>query len=237
MGDYLSSKQKKTLKRSSIKETASNYSDAVDQNSWIGTIDEVGFGKVGDTIVKNADYISNFLFGKKTIPTMQSNCTLTATQWVNPNNPISRAETIIKEGDKYGYIEIPESHLRVGDLVIATNPNNNAHHTMLVSGFTNSEQKHNFYNKDYLLPKGHPLVRYSTGTTHPSGYRKGIGLLEYIDNSEGKTDLKYFRHYSPGQREVLLPTITITPKKNYFSNTEKSIIVNQGRERKLANKK
>lgn len=230
MGDYLTSKQKKILKRSSVKETASNYSAAVDQNSWIGDIDKVGLGNVGDVVVKNADYISNFLFGKKTIPTMQSNCTLTATQWVNPNNPISRAETIIKEGNKYGYIEIPESHLRVGDLVIATNPNSNAHHTMLVSGFTNSQQKHNFYNKEYLLPKGHPLVRYSTGTTHPSGYRKAIGLLEYTDNSDGKTNLKYYRHYNPGQKEVLLPTVIVTPKKNYISGTKRSIIINQNEE-------
>ena len=230
MGDYLTSKQKQILKRSSVKETASNYSTAVDQNSWIGDIKKVGLRNFGDVVVKNADYISNFLFGKKTIPTMQSNCTLTATQWVNPNNPISRAETIIKEGNKYGYIEIPESHLRVGDLVIATNPNNNAHHTMLVSGFTNSQQKHNFCNKEYLLPKGHPLVRYSTGTTHPSGYRKDIGLLEYTDNSDGKTNLKYYRHYNPNQKEVLLPTVIVTPKKNYISDTERSIIINQNEE-------
>ena len=102
---------------------------------------------------------------------------------------------------------------------------------MLVSGFTNNQQKHNFYNKEYLLPKGHPLVRYSTGTTHPSGYRKDIGLLEYVDNSEGKTDLKYFRHYNPGQKEVLLPTVIVTPKKNYISDTKRSIIINQNEER------
>lgn len=41
--------------------------------------------------------------------------------------------------------------------------------------------------------------------------------MEYIDNSEGKTDVKYYRHYDPGSNEVLLPEIVITPKGNYVS--------------------
>lgn len=226
MADYLSPKQKDILERSKIKETASNYSDAVDQNSWIGTANKIGLGKAGDVAVKTADYVSNFLFGKKKIPTAQSNCTLTATQWVNPNVPISRAETIINNGNKYGYVEIPESHLLPGDLAIATNPTNNAHHTMLISGFTNNQQNHTFQNKNYVLPKDHPLVRYSNGTTHPSGYRRAIGLLEYIDNSDGKTDIKYYRHYTPDQKEVLLPEIVVTPKSNYIPKGQKIIRIN-----------
>lgn len=134
-----------------------------------------------------------------------------------------RAQTIIDEGNKYGYVEIPESHLLPGDLAIATNPSNNAHHTMLVSGFTNSQQKHTFQGKDYILPPDHPLVRYSNGTTHPSGYRKSVGLMEYIDNSDGKTNVRYFRHYDPGTNEVLLSEIVVTPKGNYVPEGQKTI--------------
>lgn len=223
MADYLSPKQKAILKRSQSSETASNYSDAVDQNTWIGTIDNVGLGGAGDTAVQAADYVSNFLFGKKKIPTAQSNCTLTATQWVNPNVPISRAETIINDGNKYGYAEIPEAHLLPGDLAIATNPSNNAHHTMLVHGFTKGEQNHTFQGKNYILPPDHPLVRYSNGTTHPSGYRRSVGLMEYIDNSDGKTNVRYFRHYDPGTNEVLLPEIVVIPTGSYVPSGQKTI--------------
>lgn len=239
----LTDKQKAILKRAKSGKTASNYSDAVDQNTWIGTLDNplvrirsvftpgvlsvaILGGKTGDKAVQAADYVSNLLFGKKTIPTAQSNCTLTASQWVNPKVPISRAETIINDGNKYGYVEIPEAHALPGDLIIATNPNNNAHHTMLLSGFTKDQQNHRFQGKDYVLPVSHPLVRYSNGSTHPSGYRKAVGLMEYIDNSHGKTDIKYYRYYSPDQKEVLLPEIVVTPNGNYTPNNQKIIKVN-----------
>lgn len=225
MADYLSPKQKAILKRSRSLKTASNYSDAVDQNTWIGVIDNIGLGRAGDTAVQVADYVSNLLFGKKKIPTAQSNCTLTATQWVNPKAPLMRAQTIIDNGNKYGYVEIPESHLLPGDLAIATNPSNNAHHTMLVCGFTNKPQKHTFQRKNYVLPAEHPLVRYSNGTTHPSGYRKSVGLMEYIDNSDGKTDVRYYRHYDPGTNAVLLPEIVVTPKGNYIPKGQKVISI------------
>lgn len=225
MADYLSPKQKAILKRSQSSETASNYSDAVDQNTWIGTIDNVRLGGAGNTAVQAADYVSNFLFGNKKIPTAQSNCTLTATQWVNPNVPISRAETIINDGAKYGYAKIPEAHILSGDLAIATNPSNNAHHTMLVHGFTKGQQNHTFQGKNYILPPDHPLVRYSNGTTHPSGYRKSVGLMEYIDNSDGKTNVRYFRHYDPGTNEVLLPEIVVTPQGSYIPKGQKKISI------------
>lgn len=227
MADYLSPKQKAILRRSSTGQTASNYSNAVDQNTWIGTMNKAGLGRTGDAIVQAADYASNFIFGQKKIPTAQSNCTLTATQWVNPNIPISRAETIIKDGNKYGYVEIPEAHVLPGDLAIATNPSNNAHHTMLVHGFTKGQQKHTFQGKDYILPAGHPLVRYSNGTTHPSGYRRSVGLMEYVDNSDGKTDIRYYRHYNPGTNQVLLPEIVVTPKGSYVPKGQKTIRVHQ----------
>ena len=227
MPKYLTPKQRAILERSQAQKTASNYSDAVDQNTWIKPFKEIGLGSHGDAAVRAADCISNFLFGKKVIPTAESNCTLTATQWVNPKFPISRAETIIKDGHKYGYVEIPESQLAPGDLVIATNPTDNSHHTMLVSGFTDKQQNHTFQGKDYVLPPDHPLVRYSNGTTHPSGYRRSVGLMEFIDNGDGKTDIKYYRHFSPDQKKVLLPEIVVTPTGSYVPKGQKTIRVNK----------
>lgn len=220
----LSKKQKDILRRSSIPRTASNYSDAVDGD--ISKIRDV-FTQIADDYTesyKKYPILSTIMsplpisvayqkFGK--VPTRMSNCTLTATQWVNPKQPIMRAATIINNGEQYGYREIPEEHILPGDLVIVTNPNNNTHHTMLISGFTDKEQKHRFMGKDYILPPDHPLVRYSDGSTHPSGYRKSVGLLEYLDNSEGKTNVRYYRHYDPGEKEVLLPEIEVNPRKSH----------------------
>lgn len=235
----LTPKQKAILRRSKSGKTASNYSDAVDGD--ISPIRDV-LTTVADnyTYQLNNHPILGHLFtpplvtaaywtkgkGEK-VPTGLSNCTLTATQWVNPNQPIMRAQTIIDNGNKYGYVQIPESHVLPGDLVIATNPSNNSHHTMLVHGFTESPQTHTFQGKRYNLPSGHPLVRYSNGTTHPSGYRRSVGLLEYIDNSEGKTDIKYYRHFTPGQKEVLLPEVVVTPKSSYTPKGQKTIRINQ----------
>lgn len=231
----LTFKQKAILKRSQSGKTASNYSDAVDGD----------ISPIRDKLTKVADnytyllhnhpvlgylasppIVSAAYLAKGKVPTGLSNCTLTATQWVNPDQPLMKAQTIIDEGPKYGYVQIPESHVLPGDLVIATNPSNNAHHTMLVHGFTESPQTHTFQGRQYHLPSGHPLVRYSNGTTHSSGYRKSVGLMEYIDNSEGKTDIKYYRHFSPEQKEVLLPEIIVTPRGNHVSK-QNPIRVNQ----------
>lgn len=237
MSDY-TKKQRAILTRSSSNKTASNYSDAVDGN----------ISKLRENVTVSADKYTKILKdhpilgplitppiftvgywmkkGEK-VPTKLSNCTLTATQWVNPKQPIMRAQTIIDNGSKYGYAEIPESHLRPGDLAIATNPQTNEHHTMLVSGFTSRKKPHTFQGKDYILPADHPIVRYSNGTTQPSGYRRSVGLLEYIDNSEGKTDVKYYRHYDPGEQEVLLPEIVVTPKGNYVPKGQKTIYISR----------
>lgn len=225
MADYLSPKQKAILDRSLSGTTAGNYDEALDGN--ISSLRAEVTRSIDREKAEGAYtyYTPDGPFPNiaKFLPTGLSNCTLTATQWVNPKAPLMRAQTIIDEGNKYGYVEIPESHLLPGDLAIATNPSNNAHHTMLVSGFTNSQQKHTFQGKDYILPPDHPLVRYSNGTTHPSGYRKSVGLMEYIDNSDGKTNVRYFRHYDPGTNEVLLSEIVVTPKGNYVPEGQKTI--------------
>lgn len=216
MSDIFNHKQQQILKRS-LTGPASNYSDAVDMN----------FTKVGDIVTKvldNITYVYNnkpvlmtlfgspilsaLFWGKGKIPTGKSNCTLTATQWVDPKHPISKAQTIIDNGNKYGYVEISEQDRQPGDLIIATNPKNNSHHTMLLTGFTKDKTNNDFNGKTYSLPKGHPIVRYSNGSTHQSGFRKNIGLMQYLDNSDGKTQIRYFRHY-----DNLLPEIIITPNK------------------------
>lgn len=197
------STRKEILQRSESESVANNYSDAID-------------GDISETRDKVTTFLDNIshIIGSKKIPTGVSNCTLTATQWINPKQPLMKAQTIIDNGNKYGYQEIPEYHLLPGDLVIATNPQNNAHHTMLVYDFVKVPYTHKFYDKEYNLPAGHPLVRYSTGTTHNSGYRTGLGLLEYLDNSEGKTSVKYYRYYNTDQKEVLLPELIVTPNYN-----------------------
>lgn len=47
--------------------------------------------------------------------------------------------------------------------------------------------------------------------------------MEYIDNSDGKTNVRYFRHYDPGTNEVLLSEIVVTPKGNYVPEGQKTI--------------
>ena len=39
--------------------------------------------------------------------------------------------------------------------------------------------------------------------------------MEFIDNGDGKTDIKYYRHFSPDEKKVLLPEIVITPTGSY----------------------
>lgn len=196
----------------------SNYEDAVDTD----------ISKIKSKAVKIADTLSSLIAGdKKIIPTGLSNCTLTATQWVNPKVPINRAQTIIDKGKKYGYVEIPESHAQEGDLIIATNPNDNSHHTMLLTGFNNGQTTHQFQGNNYLLPNDHPLVTYSNGLTTKAGLRTNLGLKEYLDNSDGKSQLQYFRYIKPGTNEVLLPEITVTPNGNYVKEGQKTIYINR----------
>lgn len=175
----------------------SNYSEAVDSQTLFP-----------DWLIKGVDWI-NAKTGWS-IPTGASNCTLSATQYVNPSTPISRADTILTNGEYYDYHEIPEDELIPGDLIIATNPDNKSHHTMIFTGRNKNPYSHEFLGKTYNIPANHPQVTYSTGTTDVSGIRSNIGLLEYLDNSHGKTDLRYFRYQKP----IMLPELVVTPWKN-----------------------
>ena len=52
-----------------------------------------------------------------------SNCTLTASQLFNPNNPIGRARTIVNDSINNGFYEIDADHVVPGTMVIASQPN------------------------------------------------------------------------------------------------------------------
>lgn len=133
------------------------------------------------------------------LPSGLSNCTLTATQWVDPANPIMSAATIFNN-PKTGYVEIDSKDAIPGNLLITKNPETGGYHTMMIEGFTNS---------------GEPILRYSNGDHTADALRTNISLSEYHskDNSQGgnHTENHYFRYNYPN--EVFLPEITIFPNK------------------------
>ena len=76
-----------------------------------------------------------------------SNCTLSATQWVDPSNPYMSAKNIFNNPDS-GYTEIDAKNALPGDLLITKNPEQGTYHTMLIEGFDKNNK---------------PLLRYSRG--------------------------------------------------------------------------
>ena len=88
---------------------------------------------------------------------------------------------------------------------------------MLISGFADKDFQFNFNGKKYPVKKGYIMVNYSRGGDAPYNLRTNIPLSVYIDNSEGKTDTKYFRYnYS---NSILLDNVTISyDKKNRADN-------------------
>ena len=146
------------------------------------------------------------------IPTFSSNCVLTTTQWVDPFNPLIRSSSIWNTPAKYGYAQITSDIAIPGNLVIARNPNNETYHTMMVSGFTDKDFQFNFNGKIYPIKKGEVLVDYSKGGDKPSNLRKNIPLSVYIANSDGKTDIRYYRYNYPNS--ILLDEVTVNKPKN-----------------------
>lgn len=143
-----------------------------------------------------------------------SNCTLTATQWANPFYPLMKAKTIINNPNKHGFYKTDEVHSFPGQLVIATNPNNGANHTMMITGYQNKKGNYNFDGNDYIVEEGEPLVTYSKGKDSKNNIRRNIPLSVYIKNSDGKTDIKYYG--LKGNNEVIpinLPEITVIGNK------------------------
>ena len=178
-GGEIDDPRKQILNRS-VK-VASNYSDAKDF-----TLDPLNYA-----IRK----ISKTLTGRGGI----SNCTLSATGWVDPNNQYMSARNLFNNPES-GYIEIDKAYALPGDLLVAKNPEKDSYHTMLIEGFNGDD----------------PLLRYSRGGHNTKkNLVTGRSLEEYhrLDNEQGgnHTEDHYFRYNIPN--EYWLPEIVVTPKK------------------------
>ena len=127
-----------------------------------------------------------------------SNCTLTATQWIDPTNPIKSAKSIIND-ESLGYSQIKPEEAKIGDLMITMNPLRGTFHTMLIEGFDET---------------GQPILRYSNGGHDQSSLRTGITTEEYHkrDNKQGgkHTYEMFYRYNRPIN---VLPEITVMPNK------------------------
>lgn len=178
-GGEVDDPRKQILNRS-VK-VASNYSDAKDF-----TLDPLNYA-----IRK----ISKTLTGRGGI----SNCTLSATGWVDPNNQYMSARNLFNNPES-GYIEIDKAYALPGDLLVAKNPEKDSYHTMLIEGFNGDD----------------PLLRYSRGGHDTKkNLVTGRSLEEYhrLDNEQGgnHTEDHYFRYNLPN--EYWLPEIVVTPKR------------------------
>ena len=178
-GEVTDDPRKQILNRS-VK-VASNYSDAKDF-----TLDPLNYA-----IRK----ISKTLTGRGGI----SNCTLSATGWIDPNNQYMSARNLFNN-PKSGYVEIDKAYALPGDLLIAKNPEKDSYHTMLIEGFNGND----------------PLLRYSRGGHNTKkNLVTGRSLEEYhrLDNEQGgnHTEDHYFRYSLPN--EYWLPEIVVTPKR------------------------
>lgn len=141
--------------------------------------------------------IRNFAYQNNIPHSGLSNCTLTATQWVDPSNPIKSAKTIVSNPKAHGYTPISIEDIVPGDLMISKNPKTGSFHTMLVESI----------NKD-----GTPNLRYSTGGPNNDSLRTNISQAEYHrrDSSQGgnHTEDMFFRYNYPN--ELWLPEVTVT---------------------------
>lgn len=145
-----------------------------------------------------------------------SNCTLSATQWVDPNNPIMSAKTIVSNPTAHGYIPISAEDAIPGDLIIASNNQGNSFHSMYIDGFD---------------AENNPMVRYSRGAGVPSSLVSGITLGEYHKRDNGKHEKdNYYRYVENG---IPLPEVVVTPNKKStggpmypfsFSKQEKPLV-------------
>lgn len=128
-----------------------------------------------------------------------SNCTLSATGWIDPNNQYMSAKNIFNNPSS-GYTEIDAGYALPGDLLITKNPEKNSYHTMLIEGFNGND----------------PILRYSRGGHDTKeNLVTGRSLLEYheLDNKQGgnHTEDHYFRYNIPN--EYWLPELIVTPNK------------------------
>ena len=136
-----------------------------------------------------------------------SNCTLTATQWVDPANPIRTAASIISNPSQYGYAEIDSADARKGDLLIATTNGNGPYHTMLIDSIAEGPGQYVLNNKTYNYEPNTMLLSYSRGNGTPDNLRKHVPLNAYMENSDGKDGKKFYRYikYPDFFSNIVLP--------------------------------
>lgn len=170
----------KSIKRANY--VASNYNDAIDFDM--------------NPIIYTARKTAKNLIDRGGL----SNCTLSATQWIDPSNPYMSAKNIFNNPNS-GYTEISADEAIPGDLLITKNPKHNTYHTMLIEGLDKNNQ---------------PLLRYSKGghdTKKNLVINKTLKDYHIMDKAQGgnHTEDHYFRYNYPD--EYWLPKVIITPKK------------------------
>lgn len=169
----------KALNRSNY--TASNYEKAKDFN-------------MNPYIYKLRRWLKDII-GKGGL----SNCTLSATQWIDPTNFYMSAKNVM-DSDKY--IEISKDNTVPGDLLISKNPKTGTYHTMMIEGFDKNQN---------------PLLRYSKGghdTKENLVIHKPLIQYHQADIKQGgnHTEDHYFRYKYPD--EVTLPAAEIVVNRN-----------------------
>ena len=170
----------KSIKRANY--VASNYDDAIDFDM--------------NPIIYMARKAAKNLIDRGGL----SNCTLSATQWINPSNPYMSARNIFNNPNS-GYTEINADEALPGDLLITKNPKHNTYHTMLIEGFDKNNQ---------------PLLRYSKGghnTEKNLVTNRTLKDYHIMDKTQGgnHTEDHYFRYNYPD--EHWMPELIVTPKR------------------------
>lgn len=170
----------KSIKRANY--VASNYDDAIDFDM--------------NPIIYMARKTAKNLIDRGGL----SNCTLSATQWIDPSNPYMSARNIFNNPNS-GYTEINADEALPGDLLITKNPKHNTYHTMLIEGFDKNNQ---------------PLLRYSKGghnTEKNLVTNRTLKDYHIMDKTQGgnHTEDHYFRYNYPD--EHWLPELIVTPKR------------------------
>lgn len=178
--DYGGNTREQSIRRANY--VASNYDDAKDFDM--------------NPIVYAARKAAKDLIDKGGL----SNCTLSATQWIDPSNPYMSARNIFNNPDS-GYTEIDAENALPGDLLITKNPEHGTYHTMLIEGFDKNNK---------------PLLRYSRGghdTEENLVTGRTLEGYHIVDKAQGgnHTEDHYFRPNV--YNEHWLPEVVVTAQR------------------------